>query len=178
MSDDKKTAKNAQHAEEDAGAEEKTGLEQKIIRDCVTWWSNYRFLNIKFSVVHGKGQCPGELVDSTKTLGERVEQSFLTIPEIRELILKLEAVVESPESNLKWAFATWMCNTGRETIIYITKKKIQDDTPEAIQDKADDDDWIGFKVEGKPARKGAKKRDGPLWSLEGISFSPLTFRPH
>lgn len=74
-------------------------LSLPVIQNSVKWWSNYRFLNIKFSVTRGEGNSfPGEKVSNMNELGKVVEESYLTIPEIRELLLNLESTVDNPEN--------------------------------------------------------------------------------
>jgi hypothetical protein len=159
----------------------KKGLEHKTIQEQMHWWKNYRFLNIKFSVHKGTGQFPGDIISDTTTLGQHVEESFLTIPEIRELIFNLQHLVEDPENDLQWGFSTSTWAAGRETMIYLVhgSRTENSEAPsgttephtgnsESVGDS--EVSWVAFRVEGKPARKGAKKRDGPLWSLEGRVF--------
>lgn len=159
-----------QNRQED-GASGKRGLQHPTVKRLISWWSTYQFLNIKFSVINGEGEFLGETVPDTNELGKKVEESYMTIPEIRELILSLQEVVENPEHGLSWGIYSLMWNTGRETIVYAISNN-QNKTNGQEDGGNDSVAWVGFRVEGKPARKGAKKRDGPLWSLEGIHSLP------
>jgi hypothetical protein len=70
----------------------------------------------------------------------------------------LREVVENPQNGLTWGFHTSEWDTGRSTSICLLRPS--------------DGAWVEFVSEGKPTVKGARKRDGPLWKLEGGLNNP------
>jgi ribA/ribD-fused uncharacterized protein len=88
-----------------------------------------------------------------------IQGSYLSVPELRELSFGLqESVVErQSETGLCFGFSTGLSEEQRHTCIYVL---------------APNDEVLEFRVTGKPALKGCKKRDGPLWAFEGGLNNP------
>lgn len=109
-------------------------------------WRSWNYPKLRFTETHGSSNPPGELVVSSTALGELVEKCYLSVPELRELIQALHPL------GLAWRFRSELWDTGRLSAVTV------------VNDKGE---WVEFKVEGQPALRGTKKRDGPLWALEG-----------
>lgn len=71
---------------------------------------------------------------------------------MRELIFQLQEIIENHTNNFVWGFKTEKTPEARITCIYIVHEKKE---------------WIKFRSQAKPAVKGDKKRDGPMWTLIG-----------
>eukprot|EP01006_Ploeotia_vitrea_P064384 TRINITY_DN87703_c0_g1_i1.p1 TRINITY_DN87703_c0_g1~~TRINITY_DN87703_c0_g1_i1.p1 ORF type:complete len:433 (+),score=60.04 TRINITY_DN87703_c0_g1_i1:1-1299(+) len=134
-------------------------------------WKEWRYPKLRFYVLFPQPDTSTNLQTppDTTTLGDLVADSLLSVPEIRELILHLQPLVENVGAALSWGFSTcfWekgepACTqgweTGRRTSVFLRHKETQ----EAVE----------FRVEGQRALKGKHKRDGPLWSLQGGLNNP------
>lgn len=94
-----------------------------------------------------------------EALDRHVQGSCLSVPELRELAFGLQesALERQSETGLSLGFSTDHNVEQRHTSIYVL---------------APQDEVLEFKVTGKPALKGRKKRDGPLWSFQGGLNNP------
>lgn len=139
----------------------KTGFGIPVVQERISWWSTYHYAQLRFWVAQdndGNSVCRGTPVSDATELGQLVAASYLSIPEYREVILALRDAVEDPQNGLSWGFHSAEWDNGRSTSVCILRAK--------------DGAWVEFVGEGKPTVKGAKKRDGPLWKLEGGLNNP------
>lgn len=150
--------------EEEKKYEDTPVMNNTIIRDACLYWASQYYASIQFKM---NIQDIGELsppstnafMNSTE-VGEYLEhKAALTIPEFREFILRVGDTVDDITKY------TWFASSHTDTDIRTTSLYIV-----ALEDDAYY--WVEIRAEAKPAVKGAEKRDGPLWVLEGGLNNP------
>lgn len=138
-----------------------SGFGISVVQERIAWWSSYHYAQLRFWVAQdneGQTPCRGTPVANATQLGDLVAASFLSIPELREIVLALRDVVEDLQNGLAWGFHSTEWENGRSTSVCVMRAR--------------DGAWVEFVSEGKPTVKGARKRDGPLWKLEGGLNNP------
>lgn len=137
-------------------------------------WEAWRYPRLAFTTLLGEpGTAPpaaSVIAADVDVLSAMLAGAQLSVPELRELVQHVQ--VDVPPEAVRWRFYSGLW--GPDTHAEVEPRSAAAAqwaegrlTAVVIEDAACGRGWVEFRVEGMRALRGAKKRDGPLWLLDG-----------